>query len=376
MSKFKENKSHQKSTKNIFRDLLPGAKKNFINGVFLIDGNHTFLHCLEKNQKRISELKEQVETMSKEERVEKFKTNFLKHIRSRKNQSEKDLESAQKQMEKFADILYKDKDSDVERIEMLQRYQGEDIGPYFSEDLFTFQQEFKNIYIESIGLDPEDTDLYYDSFIFDADLPPIQKIICRASDRKDIALKNNNIHEVKLIEDNIQDLKNGLIDFYKEGLYIKAPYTSKKSYLDFLELDALIGDRTEVILGTKYVNWKNSKTAMVEKGVDTNLVIKGVEYANDPDTEFICLISSDTDFVPLIEYIQFKNKKVYLLSLNNIKNVTLKKAVGGESNFFNLDHKLFELAKLDGHYDYHVFEAKSNRLWAEEFYEEEKKGKK
>jgi len=364
MSKFKENKSHQKSTKKIFGDLLPGAKKNFINGVFLIDGNHTFLHCLESNQKRISELKNQVETKSKEERAEAFRNDFIRH---RKKQYKKDPESAQKDTERMVDRLYKDKDFDVERIERLQRYQGDDIAPYFSEDLFVFQQEFKNLYIESIGLDPEDTDLNYDSFIFDANLPPIQQIICYASDHKDKALKNNNIHEVKLMEGYIQDLKNGLIDFYKEGSYIKAPYTSKKSYLDFLELDALIGDRTEIILGTKYVNWRNSKTTMYEKGVDTNLVIKGVEYANDPDTKFICLISSDTDFVPLIEYIQFNNKKVFLLSLNDIKNVTLKKAVGG-NNFFNLDHELFKLAKLDAHYDEEVLYAKLDKLRQEDVF--------
>ena len=365
MSKFKEKKFGSKN----FRDLLPRAKKNFINGVFLIDGNHTFLHCLEKNQKRISELKEKVEKNSKKERNQELKNNILK-----RNLKIEDKEYM------INMLCGKDRDMDVEEIKRREKYLGEDTGIFFSEDLFTFQQEFKNIFIESIGLNSEDTDLNIDSFVFDANLPPIQKIICFASTAKDKALKNNNIHEVKLIEENIQDLKNGLIDFYKEGLYIKAPYSSKKSYLDFLELDALIGDRTEVILGTKYVNWRNSKTAMVEKGVDTNLVIKGVEYANDPDTKFICLISSDTDFVPLIDYIKFKNKKVYLLSLNNIKNVTLKKAVG-ESNFFNLDHKLFEMAKFDGHYHEQVYAATSQRLMAEEFYVEEfyveeEKGKK
>ena len=335
------------------------GKKNYINVAFLIDGNHTFLHCLEENQKKLTQLKKDVETKSKEDRIENFKNNIIRHS---KKQLEKDPESFNKKMSEMIDRFYKDKDIDVERIERLQRFRGEDIAPFFSEPLFIFQNEFEDIFIESIGLNPKNTKLNKETFIFDANLPEIEFTIKLAKKEKQ---NSNKDFEKKYIDSHIKDFEEGLFPFYKEGKHIKAPYDTKKSYLDFLQKDALIGDDTEIILGKKYVNWR-PRLSSNEKGVDTQLVIKGCEYANDEDTRIVCLVTNDGDFEPLVKHLQSKGKIVFLLALDRGHlNKPLKTAVGDKH--LTLDHELFKTLEITTHYAERVYMDMTQRKMAEYF---------
>ena len=353
--------SNNKDINKIMHELgINGGKANYINASFLIDGNHTFLYCLEENQKIVNKLINKVETKTKTERAEELRNGF---IRTFKKKYKKDPVSVEKDADKFCGRLYKEKDYDLERIERLQKYRGEDIAISFTENLFIFQKEFEDIFIESIGLNPKDTKLNKETIIFDANLPEKKFAIKRAKEWKQ---NSNNEFDKKNIDIYINDLDKDLFPFYKEGKHIKAPYDSKESYLDFLQKDALIGDNTEIILGKKYINWRPGLISN-EKGVDTQLVIKGCEYANNKETKIVCLVTNDGDFEPLVKYLQSKGKIVFLLALENSRICKpLREAVG--ERYFNLDHEFFETAAMTAHYWEQVFLHKNHREMTEYFY--------
>ena len=353
--------SNNKDINKIMHELgINGGKANYINASFLIDGNHTFLYCLEENQKKLNQLLNDVQTKTREERIERFKNNIIRHS---KKQIQKNPESANTMIENLVELLYKDQDFEKEQIERLQKYRGEDIAISFTENLFIFQKEFEDIFIESMGLNPKDTKLNKETIIFDANLPEKKFAIKRAKEWKQ---NSNNEFDKKNIDIYINDLDKDLFPFYKEGKHIKAPYDSKESYLDFLQKDALIGDNTEIILGKKYINWRPGLISN-EKGVDTQLVIKGCEYANNKDTKIVCLVTNDGDFEPLVKYLQSKGKIVFLLALENSRICKpLREAVG--ERYFNLDHEFFETAAMTAHYSEQVFLHKDHREMTEYFY--------
>jgi uncharacterized LabA/DUF88 family protein len=54
-----------------------------------------------------------------------------------------------------------------------------------------------------------------------------------------------------------------------------------------------------------------------EKSVDVRLAVDVIKAAAVPDTEIIALASADEDFLPLLEYVRFVGKKLFLVELPN-----------------------------------------------------------
>ena len=113
------------------------GKKNFINAAFLIDGNHTFLHCLENNNQDLIARKEKIKIKSKDVRRKEFKEATFRRF---EKIYKKDAEDRTKQL---VDMLYKDRDFDKDRIKDLKKYNGEDIAPFFQRHYIFFRKNLK-----------------------------------------------------------------------------------------------------------------------------------------------------------------------------------------------------------------------------------------
>lgn len=77
----------------------------------------------------------------------------------------------------------------------------------------------------------------------------------------------------------------------------------------------------------------------MEKGVDARLVIGGCEAAADPKVDWVCLVTDDSDYVPLVEHLRSRGKGVYLLSLGDPRRQSrdLKDAVATQSVIDKVD---------------------------------------
>ena len=331
-------------------------KKKTENAVFLIDGNHTFVYCLNEHQEKIDDLKRQMKG-SYEKRKKEFKDRYLKIFSKRLG-----TDRALQVVEKYT--RYINIDADRTRIERYEQFKCEDIAPNFTKRLFVAQREFEEI-IKSIGISDENKKLNINSFIFDAHLPPIADVIRKLKNELHKNLQKQDIYIEKKLQYHLQNLENKKIEFFTgTGKCVIAPYTTKETYLKFLENDAMIGDQIKLKFGRKYINWNYNSLSMKEKGVDAKLVIQGVESANDPNVDYICLIASDGDFEPLVEYIKSKNKEVILLPMTDQASKPLIRSV---NQHVSLTHNYFDLAEIGFNYEGLVNDALSSKKMVEYF---------
>ena len=79
-----------------------------------------------------------------------------------------------------------------------------------------------------------------------------------------------------------------------------------------------------------------------EKEVDARLVIAGCEAAADPKLDWACLVTNNSDYVPLVEYLHARGKATYLLSLGDpkcqsrhLKNVISSRYLINKAKLYN-----------------------------------------
>ena len=362
--KAREDKKRQEEEQKEF--LLSQYKRRDINGVFLIDGNYAFLHGLSKHHQEISKLEDYIKNFSYENEKNKIEDDYQKHSNSKSAKEVRDI---------FLEDLEGQPQSSIKRLDELKKFHGENIAQYFTKYAWAFSSIMLGIILDKLQIKqkkiihPEalfhtepkpkiaDTIISVEkiqSYIFDADLPDFN-VQCKKfiSQFKDRAKQVENIknrwgitNEVKRIEseckilmERLQLLAEGRWEFFAgdNSGYIKAPYFAKKSYLDYLSANYPIdmNEKTSVKQGVKYVNL-NQKYLNIsenEKQVDVKLTIQGCECANDPDIDYVCLITNDGDYVPLIQLLKAKNKEVFLISLNNKPAIALSNELGKDRIF-------------------------------------------
>jgi len=190
--------------------------------------------------------------------------------------------------------------------------------------------------------------IYYDYELdvnfFDAKLPELDKAyrILQSESKK---AKNGYKSD-----DYLKQLKSGIWQSYHEGETTSVPYNLKNKYINQIS-KSLSGDLIEgrKILKRNFLGGFFGQ----EKEVDTRLTIKGVELANQNDLDFVLLVTNDSDYIPLIEYMHEKNKKVFLYSPGKPKQIanSLVNVIGSDNclnrnNYFH-NSKLSVLKKDD-----------------------------
>lgn len=343
-----------------------------VYGIFLIDGNHVFLHCLNEHTQQIKKSLNWINNFSLES--------------ERKRRQELLINKSPEIIEKF----YKDWDSDTKindtyeftlnsYLPKLKKFNADDLVPHFAKYArfysfefhkkflnnlsFSFERIFKNgehlkrwLKLKKIESMPAIiSKLTLESFIFDADLPPKDFLFNKLSNDLIDAERWHLNSKKDYLKEALDNLKNNVWDFPFEKSQIKAPYNSKTKFLDFLENKYAIHqeNKTLLIRGKKYINAHNTYLSQHEKEVDARLVIKGCEAAHNKKVDFVCLITNDGDYLPLVQHLQGNNKQVFLLSLVDEKTVSnpLKKQVGVKNiiNINNIDSKT--LSDVDWEYE-------------------------
>jgi uncharacterized LabA/DUF88 family protein len=170
-----------------------------------------------------------------------------------------------------------------------------------------------------------------DVLVFDARMPPASKLIAKL-ERK----RKHYSHEkvVRLdIERRLKSIRSGHWEFSSKVL----PYSFKNAFLDALTHSWYgwkehLGER-------KFDISDRGRFDQTEKGVDARLVIAGCKAAGDPKVDWVCLVTNDSDYVPLVEHLRSRGKVVYLLSLDDPRRQSrdLKDAVGIQSVIDKVD---------------------------------------
>lgn len=167
-----------------------------------------------------------------------------------------------------------------------------------------------------------------ETFIFDAKLPPRKNTIDKLKKQFDAATSWNQRAKRDTIKAWLDMVRAGEWRTFHDGHYLKVRYELKDEFLEALTRDEYINWRA--IYGRKHINIGNKGDLyQKEKGVDTLLVIKGCEVADQSDIDFVCIVTNDSDYEPLIDHIKSKGKKVYLYSSGNPNRISkiLQKSV-------------------------------------------------
>lgn len=193
-------------------------------------------------------------------------------------------------------------------------------------------------------LDPNKTillDVDIETFIFDARLPTDSETIRCLESEWNAAKKLGQDNKREGIGSWLDLIKDGMWCTYHESGHLIVRYALKDEFLDALTqsdfTDEEMADRgdpiwdvplncdgkTQLVCGEKilYVSARG-EVFQREKGVDTLFVIKGCEIAARSDVDFVCIVTNDTDYEPLIEHIKSKGKDVYLYSSGDPKRIS------------------------------------------------------
>ena len=158
-------------------------------------------------------------------------------------------------------------------------------------------------------------------------------------------------------DDFLKQLESGIWQSYHEGENTSVPYNLKNKYINQIN-KIFSGD---LVLGRKILKRNDFRGNFFgqEKEVDTSLTIKGVELANQKDLDFVLLVTNDSDFIPLVEYMQEKEKKVFLYSPGKPKKIanSLVDVIGSDNclnrnNYFH--NSKLSLFKKDDDSDFMI----------------------
>ncbi len=84
----------------------------------------------------------------------------------------------------------------------------------------------------------------------------------------------------------------------------RAPRNEKEEkhrrFLDALDMYSGISVEKGYVLS----NWHNGREREIEKGVDSNLIVKAMHLAHQKSYEYCLIFSDDGDYIPLVEYLR------------------------------------------------------------------------
>lgn len=142
----------------------------------------------------------------------------------------------------------------------------------------------------------------------------------------------------------LQTLRKDEWGFYENQLRgsIIVPFSLKNETLKaFQDEELMYGDfnlKTQLRRISGFTGYVESR----EKGVDTKLVIKGCEIAEDNNVDWVWLVTADGDHSPLIDHLRDKGKEVFLTSLS-YPSKALISALSAKSNYLHFND-LFDLS--------------------------------
>lgn len=174
-----------------------------------------------------------------------------------------------------------------------------------------------------------------DRFIFDARLPKKNNVVNSLQRSYDYWLSRNEKNANGIL-DYLMLAKDGYWAFFENDIRgsIVTPYDLKNNVLEDAERDHAFGN-FKTVLRERWINAYSGRVISKEKGVDTNLVIKGCEYANDASCDWIWLVTNDGDHAPLIDHMKSKNKEVFLTSISERPSQNLINSLETNKNFFD-----------------------------------------
>jgi uncharacterized LabA/DUF88 family protein len=165
--------------------------------------------------------------------------------------------------------------------------------------------------------------------VFDARMRPASELIEEFETKR----KRHPHQQVTLmdLERRLRLIKSGSWEFWSDGYSRVLPYSFKNAFLDIL-IHSWYGWK-EHLGKRKFDISDRGRFHQREKGVDARLVIAGCEAAADPKVDWVCLVTNDSDYVPLVEHLRSRSKAVYLLSLGDPRRQShdLKDAVGTQN---------------------------------------------
>ena len=165
-------------------------------------------------------------------------------------------------------------------------------------------------------------------YAFDAQLPPAASVIRRLEKELKAATQWGKNTQADNLNNWLRLVESGKWKVYYDRGHIEVPYDLKSDFLNAVTIDE---NEWHINYGIKKTEVRyNGDIFQKEKCVDTLLVIKGCEIAERSEIDYVCIVTNDSDFAPLIEHLTKKGKKVYLYSICNQRKVSgsLKKAVG------------------------------------------------
>lgn len=178
-------------------------------------------------------------------------------------------------------------------------------------------------------------------YIFDASMPNKQEVVTSLRKSYDYWLRRNerNANNIYIF---LELAENDEWAFYENDIRgsITTPYDLKNTLLETAGKEWTWGD-FELVLQERWISAFSGRVMSIEKGVDTNLVIRGCELANDSACDWVWLITNDGDHAPLIRHIREKNKEVFLTSITDRPSKRLVGELASALNFLNLP-KLFQ----------------------------------
>jgi len=272
-----------------------------INGGVLVDGHYLYLESLRTMSHFILDGDLNSPKLSKYLKCLLFSDDDEKNIL---NTFAKDSEALSNSISSIANGLFMMNTINIYE-EIIKKVYGVDKDIYMREELL-------NVIDEGSSRPKSSNTLFYDWSLdvnfFDAELPSNEKAIN--------FIKRNSI---KVNDETLRNLNLGLWQNYHEGENILVPYDLKNDYIKKIK-KLMKGD---LILGRKELNLNNGGYVYAnEKEVDARLMLKGIELADRDDLDFILLVTNDGDFVPLIEWIKGKKKKVFLYSPGDPKRIS------------------------------------------------------
>jgi|GEM_PF-3870196 len=156
----------------------------------------------------------------------------------------------------------------------------------------------------------------HDVYIFDAPLPERSVLL------RELRGLWNSFHckgqqdEKKQVEEWLNLVHAGIWQFWHDGGNLDLPYEFKNEFIDALSgnwrtdgWESRFGIRKRIVK-KKYRNER-------EKGVDAQLIITACELVYDSSLDWVCLITNDSDYVPLVKHLKKNGKSVYWLSMAN-----------------------------------------------------------
>jgi uncharacterized LabA/DUF88 family protein len=164
--------------------------------------------------------------------------------------------------------------------------------------------------------------------VFDARMPSAANVIRTLEQEKRRFRFRQGVVPLE-IERRLKLVRAGRWEFWGDDALTELPYGFKNEFLDALK-HPWYGWKEH--LGKRGIRISRGRFRQNEKGVDARLVIAGCQAAADPTLDWICLVTNDADYVPLVQHLHSRGKTVYLLSLCDPARQSrdLKNAVGSQ----------------------------------------------